>query len=56
MGKYLQKTGKPQDLPESNVDSGRVRDYTSYYTDRTDRIVAGRFAVDIEFFGYGFGY
>jgi hypothetical protein len=42
-------------LPRLNVNAQRARDYTSYYTDRTRRIIADRFAVDVEYFGYRFG-
>lgn len=42
-------------LPQRNVNFGRSRDYTGYYSERTKRIVAERFAVDIEYFGYRFG-
>jgi hypothetical protein len=42
-------------LPRLNVNPERVRDYTSYYSERTRRVVADRFAVDIEYFGYRFG-
>ena len=42
-------------LPMLNVNADRPRDYTSYYTERTRGIVAERFAVDVEYFGYKFG-
>ncbi len=41
-------------LPHVNVNPGRSRHYTEYYTERTRAIVAARFAVDIEYFGYEF--
>jgi len=42
-------------LPRINVNPHRSRDYTAYYSERTRRIVAERFAVDVEYFGYRFG-
>jgi hypothetical protein len=42
-------------LPRLKVNSDRARDYTGYYSERTRKIVAERFAVDIEYFGYKFG-
>jgi hypothetical protein len=42
-------------LPRLNVNAERIRDYASYYSEKTRRIVAERFAVDIEHFGYKFG-
>jgi hypothetical protein len=49
------RLGINQTLPKLNVNSDRAPDYTRYYSERTKRIVAERFAVDIEFFGYKFG-
>lgn len=43
------------DLPQLNVNPDRSRDYASYYSEKTKRIVAERFAVDVEYFGYKFG-
>jgi hypothetical protein len=37
------------------VNTARARDYASYYSEKSRRIVAERFAVDVEFFGYKFG-
>lgn len=45
----------PSPLPQLNVNPTRARDYTGYYSEKTRRIVAERFAVDIEYFGYRFG-
>jgi Sulfotransferase family len=42
-------------LPRLNVNTERTCDYVSYYSEKTRRIVAERFAVDIERFGYKFG-
>jgi Sulfotransferase family len=42
-------------LPHGNRNPQRIRHYTDYYTPRTRDIVARRFAVDIETFGYEFG-
>jgi Sulfotransferase family len=49
------RLGISQTLPSLNVNSERKRDYTSYYSQRTRQIVASRFAVDVEYFGYRFG-
>ena len=53
--KVARKLGIHGELPALNVNAGRTRDYTKYYSDRTKRIVSERFAVDIEYFGYKFG-
>jgi hypothetical protein len=42
-------------LPRLNVNAERARDYTAYYTPRTRQIIAERFAIDVEYFGYKFG-
>ncbi len=42
-------------LPRQRANPDRRRDYTTYYNEKTRRIVAERFAVDIEYFGYSFG-
>ena len=42
-------------LPRVNVNPARTRHYTEYYTDRTRALVASRFSIDIEYFGYEFG-
>jgi hypothetical protein len=44
-----------QKLPRLNVNPERQRDYTSYYSPRTRQVIADRFAVDVEYFGYRFG-
>jgi Sulfotransferase family len=49
------RLGIGQTLPRLNVNPERRRDYTSYYSERTRKIVADRFAVDVEYFGYRFG-
>jgi hypothetical protein len=54
--KLAERLGVPgAALPRLNVNVTRNRDYTTYYSERTRRIVAERFAVDIEYFGYHFG-
>jgi hypothetical protein len=50
-----QRLGITVPLSKEKFNADRPRDYTSYYSDRTRRIVAERFAVDIEYFGYSFG-
>ena len=49
------RLGTQAQLPRLNVNPERPRDYASYYSERTRRIVAERFAVDVEYFGYRFG-
>ena len=46
---HLNPTALPHAKPS------RHASYTTYYTERTRRIVADRFAKDIEYFGYTFG-
>ncbi|MGH7970661.1 MAG: sulfotransferase family protein [Limisphaerales bacterium] len=41
-------------LPHANCNPRRTRHYTEYYTPTTRQIIADRFRVDIEFFGYEF--
>src|SRR5262249_30917577 len=50
----LQRHG-PARVPRANVTRGKTRRYTEYYSERTRAIVASRFAIDIEYFGYRFG-
>jgi chondroitin 4-sulfotransferase 11 len=50
-----EKIGAEPQLPAENANPHRARDYTRYYNERTRNIVAERFAVDIECFGYKFG-
>lgn len=49
------KIGLPPTLPHENKNPRRTRHYTEYYTPRTRQIVAQRFKIDIEYFGYEFG-
>jgi len=53
--KIAARLGITVPLPRVNVNPGRTRHYTEYYSARTRDLVAARFAVDIEFFGYEFG-
>jgi Sulfotransferase family len=50
-----QKLGLSQPLPHKNQNPRRNRPYTEYYTARTQAVVAEKFRVDIEYFGYRFG-
>jgi hypothetical protein len=47
------RLGVESSLPHQNQNPGR-KHYTEYYDARTRAIVADRFAVDIEYFGYEF--
>jgi hypothetical protein len=49
------RLGISQKLPRLNVNPERQRDYASYYSPRTRQLIADRFAVDVEYFGYRFG-
>lgn len=42
-------------LPHLNRSSSDPRHYTEYFTARTRNLIAERFSVDIEYFGYEFG-
>jgi hypothetical protein len=44
-----------QPLPHKNKNPRREKHYTEYYTPKTRRLVAERFKVDIEYFGFEFG-
>lgn len=48
------KLGITETLPHSRLNP-RARHYTEYYSPRTKEIIAAKFKVDIERFGYGFG-
>ena len=48
-----QKLGVEEKLPHRR-ENPRARHYTEYYTPRTRDIIAGKFKVDIERFGYEF--
>lgn len=52
-GKIAQKLGIDKPLPHLRQNP-RKRHYTEYYNDRTRKIIADRFAIDIEYFGYEF--
>lgn len=41
-------------LPHVNKNPARTRHYTKYYTKKTKQIIAEKFSVDIEYFGYEF--
>ena len=49
-----QKLGIAETLPHRRVNP-RSRHYTEYYTARTRELIANKFQVDIEYFGYEFG-
>ncbi len=52
--RIAQKLGITQPLPHANKNPRRTRSYTEYYTPRTRRIIAERFRIDIQYFGYEF--
>jgi chondroitin 4-sulfotransferase 11 len=52
--KISEKLGIKQVLPHAKQNP-RAKHYTEYYTPRTREIVAKRFHVDLEYFGYSFG-
>ena len=49
-----QRIGAPLSLPRLNSNPGKQRHYSTYYNSRTRNVIAERFAVDIEYFGYRF--
>ena len=49
-----QKLGVNPELPHWRANP-RARHYTEYYNDRTKQLVADKFRIDIEHFGYEFG-
>jgi hypothetical protein len=49
-----QRTGIRESLPHLNQNPRREKHYTEYYTPRTRGLIAERFRVDIEYFGYEF--
>jgi sulfotransferase famil protein len=53
--RVAQRLGIAMPLPRQKVNADRTRDYTTYYSEETRRIVAECFAVYIEYFGYSFG-
>ena len=48
------KLGIQRPLPHENKNPRRTKPYTEYYTARTRALIAERFSVDIEYFGYRF--
>jgi hypothetical protein len=42
-------------LPHVNKNPGQQKHYSESYTDKTRKIIADKFKVDIEYFGYEFG-
>jgi hypothetical protein len=53
--KIAAKLGLPQNLPHRNKNQKAIRKYTEYYSETTKKIIADKFRVDIEYFGYKFG-
>ena len=51
--KIAMRLGIDKALPHVNA-SARRKHYTEYYNDRTRKLIADRFAIDIEYFGYEF--
>ncbi len=50
-----QKLGIRDTLPHKNQNSSNRKPYPEYYNERTKNIIADKFKVDIEYFGYTFG-
>ena len=48
------KLGLPETLPHKR-ENPRARHYTDYYNDKTREIIARKFKIDIDHFGYEFG-
>jgi hypothetical protein len=53
--KVCEKLGLQMHLPYTNQNLSRKKQYTEYYTTKTMGLVASKFRVDIEYFGYEFG-
>jgi hypothetical protein len=51
--KVSKRLGIDKALPHENS-RARKKHYTEYYNDRTRKLIAERFAIDIEYFGYEF--
>lgn len=49
-----EQLGIDVNLPHINKNPTRTRHYTEYYTKKTRQIIAEKFSVDIEYFGYEF--
>jgi hypothetical protein len=52
--KVAQRLGLTEALPHKRANP-RSRPYTDYYTARTREVIASKFKVDIDYFGYEFG-
>ena len=44
----------PAELPHANANPEQRPHYSEFYTPRSRDVIAGKFAVDIEYFGYAF--
>jgi hypothetical protein len=49
------RLGIDETLPHANKNPERAKHYTEYYTEETQQIIAEKFKVDIDYFGYEFG-
>jgi hypothetical protein len=54
-GKVQERLGLRADLPHLRQSPARTRHYTEYYTPTTRDVIAQKFRVDIEYFGYEYG-
>jgi hypothetical protein len=53
--KICEKLALNATLPHANPNLSRKKRYTEYYTNKTRDMIASKFRVDIEYFGYEFG-
>jgi Sulfotransferase family len=53
-GTIAQRLGITETLPHKR-ENPRARHYTEYYNDKTREIIASKFKIDIDYFGYEFG-